>query len=177
MNATLVVLLATLSIASAHIFGFGACPDVTPKRKFEMRKFMGEWFEQERYDPVFGGSSCRKFNVTRSRDGYTIGNSGLNSGEMWSSTTPALMETPGILSTGMSWWKPNEIHHVIATDYRSFAVVHSCINYFALHNENVQILSKTRRPLDAKSKKRAYKLLKASKLSTDYLTTIDHTEC
>merc|ERR1712179_557848 len=147
------------SIASAHIFGFGACPDVTPKRKFEMRKFMGEWFEQERYDPVFGGSSCRKFNVTRSRDGYTIGNSGLNSGEMWSSTTPALMETPGILSTGMSWWKPNEINHV------------------ALHNENVQILSKTRRPLDAKSKKRAYKLLKASKLSTDYLTTIDHTEC
>lgn len=38
MNAILVVLLATLGIASAHIFGFGACPDVKPKRKFEIRK-------------------------------------------------------------------------------------------------------------------------------------------
>lgn len=47
--AKVYILLALASIAAAQIPGFGFCPDYLPMADFDIDRFLGKWYENERY--------------------------------------------------------------------------------------------------------------------------------
>ncbi|XP_033762630.1 apolipoprotein D-like [Pecten maximus] len=184
MASTLVFLVvAIFSVTSGQIISWGKCPDVPLKKYFDMNKYGGVWYEQASYPAAWynSASSCghSSFTLTDDRSVH-ITTGGLDgSGEAFTFTGSASIpdnKEPARLQLRYSRWSTHD-YQVIATDYKSFSLVYACSNYVFFRSERVWLLTRQPRQINAKTKKRAYKILRTYGMDSEPLTTTWGDQC
>ncbi|XP_071516906.1 apolipoprotein D-like [Panulirus ornatus] len=116
----------------------GPCPTVPVVQQFNLRKYLGRWYEIERFFNPFQDGDCVTADYALLPNGsVSVANSEFTEGELntiFGLATLGPKEYEGRLvvefpfteggSRGSSDGKPN--YNVVATDYYNYAVVYSC---------------------------------------------------
>jgi len=184
-KCTLVFALLAVTGLRAQIPSLGFCPDYLPMSDFDMERFLGKWYEAERYftftDVV---SRCvvtdyakapsgriyvsnevtnRLTGVRRVINGnlQLVGKGDEGKLVVKYATTPIPME-----STLM----------VLDTDYDNFAVVWSCSGFGPVHAENAWLMTRERLP-NGEILQRAYGVLDKFKISRTFFVKTDQEGC
>jgi len=156
MKSNLIGVLAFVTIASGQVLMEGSCPLIPVMKNFSPEKFLGTWYEIERYYSDFQvNTKCNKIDFTYNPDGR-IGilttalheksgmpkvAYGLANFEYGESARMTIQITP---SPGTP--TPNEFGYwVLDTDYESYAVVYSCDDFCRgrQHSQSIWLLGRT----------------------------------
>lgn len=141
---------------SAQVLSLGRCPALKAKQNFDANKYLGKWYEQERYFAIFEiGGKCVTAKYTLKSDGKIgVFNEMRNqlSGNLQSiegfaefsgsSTEGKLAVTfPSVPFTARApYW-------VMETDYNNFAIVWGCQEWFGVINtQTAWILTRAQYP-------------------------------
>lgn len=158
MRTLILLLLAMLiAIAQSQIPSFGACPDHQAVKNFEREKFLGTWYELERYFTVSEvGTKCITATYERRPDGkiyinnaYTNRFTGVQriiTGQM---SYTGKTENLGLFNVRYSGIPVayDTTLKVLDTDYETFAVIWSCSSVGPFgHTESVWVMGRERRP-------------------------------
>ncbi|KAG7310788.1 hypothetical protein JYU34_003609 [Plutella xylostella] len=183
--AVFLVGFVSLRQSYAQVPLFGACPDVAVKPDFNPNRYLGKWYEAERYFAFFElGGKCVTANYGEKDNGMiTVVNkqlsvfSGVKSmieGEAnqvsRSDVGKLAVRFPSLpFNFAAPYW-------IIDTDYDNYAVVWSCNDYGIIHTENAWILTRERNPQLTVLEK-AYSVLDKNRLNRAYLTRTDQSNC
>ncbi|XP_060776885.1 apolipoprotein Da, duplicate 1 [Neoarius graeffei] len=142
-------LVASLAIVNAQVPHWGACPEPSTQRGFNLRRFMGRWFEVAKLPAQFEKGKCIETNFTLVSDGSAlIQSSEILNGEVRRIEGTAVVEdqkNPAKLGISFSYILPYTPYWVISTDYVSSAVVYSCTDVFRIfHVDFAWILGRSR---------------------------------
>ncbi|GJQ67834.1 hypothetical protein Trydic_g16599 [Trypoxylus dichotomus] len=143
------------TLASAQIPSFGFCPQYTPMDSFDFNRFLGKWYEAERYFTFSDiGSRCvvtdyaktatgkiymsneytsRLTGITRVVNGNVLQNQRDGEGKIRVKYTTQPLSSEATLI-------------ILDTDYDSYAVIWSCSGLGPLHTENAWLLTRERLP-------------------------------
>ncbi|KAL1123305.1 hypothetical protein AAG570_002391 [Ranatra chinensis] len=164
----------------------GWCPDKRAMPGFDVDRFMGTWYEAERYFTVLeAGSRCARTNYTKAVDGRV-----LVSNEITNRLTGIKRVLDGeirnLVKGGESKLKvkystlpfPFETEYsVLETDYDNYAVVWSCSGLGPLVNtQTAWVMTRDRQPLQTVLQK-AYGVLDKNKISRTFFVKADQQDC
>ncbi|RZB40234.1 apolipoprotein D-like [Asbolus verrucosus] len=179
------IILAICAITKAQIPNFGFCPDYLPMPDFDMERFLGKWYEAERYFQFSGVvTRCvmtdyakapsgkiyvsnevtnRLTGVKRVIDGNleVVGKDGAGKLNVKYSTTPIATETSLT---------------VLDTDYDSYAVVWSCNGFGPVHAQSAWVMTRERLA-PGSVLQRAYGILDKYKISRTFFVKTDQEGC
>lgn len=183
MRSHIVWLVCFLGLARAQVPFLGACPELKPMKDFDLQRYMGKWFEAERYFSVFEfGGKCVQSNYTDGIDNniniisrQTSSLTGVQStmnGEVRKNnsgnSSQMLMKYP-YLSVDAPYW-------VLDTDYDTYSVVWSCMNFGLFSTRNAWILTRERNPpLNVMEK--AYSIVDKNLISRAFFIRTDQKNC
>ncbi|CAH1153724.1 unnamed protein product [Phaedon cochleariae] len=177
--------LSVLVSAKGQIPSLGFCPEYFPMADFDMSRFLGKWYEAERYfqfselasrcvvtDYARGPSgkiyvsnevTNRLTGIKRVIDGTIEQTGKIGEGQLnvKYSTTPLSTESTLI---------------VLETDYDSFAVVWSCSGFGPLHAESVWLMTRDRIP-PGPVLQQAYGVLDKFRISRNFFIKTDQAGC
>ena len=170
---------------SAQVPFLGSCPDVKVMPSFDVTRYLGKWFEAERYFAIFEfAGKCVTGNYTVDNEGrisivnrQTSALTGIQSsieGEVKlisrSEDAKLTVRFPSLpLTLDVPYW-------VLDTDYDNYAVVWSCSNFGIFSTRNAWILTRQREPsLDVME--RAYTVVDKNAVSRAYFTRTDQKRC
>uniref|UniRef100_A0A646QED8 Apolipoprotein D n=1 Tax=Hemiscolopendra marginata TaxID=943146 RepID=A0A646QED8_9MYRI len=183
--SALVALFCLLVVASAQVPGVGRCPNLAVSDNFSLRKYMGKWYEIERYFAYFEfGKKCVTTNLTQQSDGSVLVT--IQSTSKWTKSVktrigvahpdvrePAkfVLQFKGpIFTKSSNYW-------VLDTDYTNYSVVWSCSNYLGIfHTQFAWILSR-KRVLDEDTRIKIYSKLDKMGLSHSKFFLTDQANC
>ncbi|XP_014601794.1 PREDICTED: uncharacterized protein LOC106785667 [Polistes canadensis] len=182
---SLSIILVLVGMASAQIPALGSCPDVQILTDFDLGKYLGVWYEIEKYFSVFElGGKCVEANYTL-RDNTTVNviNRQISSitGVAMSIEGYARFEGPPneskLLVTFPSVpFAGDAPYWVLGTDYKNYAVVWSCRNYGIFNAKIVWILARERSP-SVVVMQDAYQVLDRNRISRAYFIRTDQRNC
>uniref|UniRef100_A0A668AW53 Apolipoprotein D n=1 Tax=Myripristis murdjan TaxID=586833 RepID=A0A668AW53_9TELE len=143
------VLLLAAAAADGQSFHLGLCPGPSVQEDFNVTQYMGTWYEIEKLPAAFERGKCIQATYTLLRDGtVSVRNAELSNGKINSIEGVARVKNsslPAILDVSFFKGVPDAPYWVLSTDYRSYALVYSCSNYFGLfHIDFAWILARTR---------------------------------
>ncbi|XP_034934717.1 apolipoprotein D-like [Chelonus insularis] len=179
------IFLTLVGSINALLPTFGPCPDVKPMESLDYSRYLGKWYEAEKYFSIIDfGARCGTFNYSKDENGAL---------KLVNSQISALT---GIESTIEGRARPIERaddpkfsvsypslpinyptpHWVLGTDYNNYAVLWSCSNMGLLSLKSAWILTRERHPpvsvLEA-----AYKILDRNQISRAYFSRTDQKNC
>ncbi|KRT85773.1 hypothetical protein AMK59_1423, partial [Oryctes borbonicus] len=176
-------LMATL--VSAQIPSFGFCPQYTPMDTFDFNKFLGKWYEAERYFTFSDiGSRCvvtdyaktatgkiyvsneytsRLTGITRVVNGNILQNQRDGEGKIHVKYTTQPLSSEATLI-------------ILDTDYDSYAVIWSCSGLGPLHTENAWLLTRERLPAQPILQK-AYGVLDKFRINRTFFVKTEQEGC
>lgn len=179
------VLAVLLYVCKAQVPFLGSCPDVKVMPAFEVSKYLGKWYEAERYFAIFEfAGKCVTGNYTVDSDGriaivnrQTSALTGIQStieGEVKlisrSDDAKLTVRFPSLpLTLDVPYW-------VLDTDYNNYAVVWSCSNFGIFSTRNAWILTRQREP-PLEVMERAYAVVDKNGVSRAYFTRTDQKRC
>lgn len=181
----LFLLLAGFGLATAQVPGFGGCPDFESQPDFDMNKFLGTWYESERYVNIFeAGTRCVKTNYTKAVDGrFLVANEIMN---RFTSVKRVLEGEIRLVVKGseskLNVKYPNlpipyeSSLMVLDTDYDSYAVMWSCSSLGIINTQNAWILTREKLAPGTVLQK-AYGILDKYKLSRTFFVKTDQNSC
>lgn len=181
----LILLLAGFGLVTAQVPGFGGCPDFDSLPEFDMNKFLGTWYEAERYVNIFeAGTRCVKTNYTKAVDGrILVANEIMN---RFTSIKRVLEGEVRLVVKGseslINVKYPNlpipyeSQLSVLDTDYDSFAVMWSCSSLGIVNTQNAWILTREKLAPGTVMQK-AYGILDKFKLSRTFFVKTDQNNC
>ncbi|KAI4470524.1 apolipoprotein d [Holotrichia oblita] len=174
-----------VTLASAQIPSLGFCPSYTPMEDFDMNRFLGKWYEAERYFTFSDiGSRCvvtdyaktatgkiyvsneytsRLTGVTRVVNGNVQQNQRDGEGKIQVKYTTQPLSSEATLV-------------VLDTDYDSYAVIWSCSGFGLLHAENAWLLTRERLPAQP-ILQRAYGVLDKFRINRTFFVKTDQEGC
>ncbi|PSN36979.1 Apolipoprotein D [Blattella germanica] len=124
MNSmVLVPCLCLVALVGAQVPGFGPCPNIQPMQHFDVKKYLGVWYEQKRYFAIFeAGGIC----VTAQTSRYTSikGEAKLTGKDGEGKLGVTFPSVGGFQAP----------YIVLGTDYWSYAVVTSCVDLYQIGN-------------------------------------------
>ncbi|XP_064614663.1 apolipoprotein D-like [Liolophura sinensis] len=180
-----------LGMSAAQVPGRGECPDIQVQPNFKKEKYVGTWYEYERFFAAFElGGICGQANYTAKPDGHIrVLNIGFNEwtkkvtsaeGDAYAPdpSVPAKLVVsfpgvPGPFAKGNYW--------VVSTDYDSYAVVWSCsaidLKIIDLHGAIAWILTRKRGVLDEDRKTKIYDIFKSYDIDPSYFKKVEQDNC
>ncbi|KAF4528451.1 hypothetical protein B566_EDAN015853 [Ephemera danica] len=185
-SATMLAILAMMiSLTAAQVPALGPCQDMKTMPNFNIAKYLGRWFEAERYFALFEfAGKCVVSNYTDMGDGrYVILNrqtsalTGIRStieGELQSlgrtDETKLTVRFPSVpVTMDIPYW-------VLETDYDNYAVVWSCTNFGLFSTRNAWIMTRSPKP-SLEVMQKAYAVVDRHGISRAYFIRTDQRNC
>ncbi|KYQ55590.1 Apolipoprotein D [Trachymyrmex zeteki] len=186
MFGKIILALSALAWASAQIPNLGFCPEYIPMANFNRQRFMGIWYEAERYFQLSEVvSRCVMSNYTRGADGkYRVSNEVTNrftgvkrilEGEIKPAASKSEEGKLQVKYTTVPL-TPETKYSVLETDYDSYAVLWSCQGIGPVHAQNAWVMTRERVP-SGKVLQKAYGVLDKYKISKTFFVKTDQAEC
>lgn len=183
-----VILLLKCSIFSAQVPAFGKCPevDVAVANNFDLEKYLGLWYEAEKYPFVFEvAGKCITATYGKMENGdVSVVNRQINrfTGNEGKVSGTAAVVSPGKLSVKFtSLPSPaNSLeanYWVLDTDYTTFSVVYSCRDLGGLMSGKMVWILTREKNADMETMGKAYAVLDRNKISKGYLMRTDQFNC
>jgi len=173
LASVLICLLASQAQAQVTKF-FKSCPQVETKADFDLGKYMGRWYEIEKYPNWFEKGSCNGAEYKlKPEGGVAVNNSEiLDNGKPNFAIGQARQDPSSNIASHLqvrfSKWQPWGQYLVLDTDYDSFTVVYSCTNLLVARLEFLWVMSRER-SLSAENRSSIYKMLDNYGISTSSL--------
>ncbi|XP_012286565.1 apolipoprotein D isoform X2 [Orussus abietinus] len=156
MLTKIVLVLSALALARAQIPSLGWCPEYVPMADFDMNRFLGVWYEAERYFQLSEVvSRCVMANYTTTADGkFRVSNEVINrftgvkrilEGEIKPSPSKAEEGNLRVKYTTIPL-TPETQYSVLETDYDNYAVLWSCSGIGPVHTQNAWLMTRQRLP-------------------------------
>ncbi|XP_061385933.1 apolipoprotein D-like isoform X2 [Danaus plexippus] len=169
----------------AQILFPGACPDVAAMSDFDPSRYLGKWYEAEKYFAAFElGGTCITANYKLKDNGaISVVNEqfSLLTGTKKSITGEAVQVSrsePAKLSVTFSSLPVNipAPYWIVSTDYDSYALIWSCYDFGIFHTRNAWILTRQRKP-SASVLDEAYSAADKNNINRSYFMRTDQTNC
>lgn len=169
----------------AQVPAFGWCPDHLMKADFEMDRYLGTWYEAERYLSVLeAGSRCVRTEYTNAKDGRILvaneiqnrltGIKRVLNGEIRSITKGTEAKLNVKYSTLP--YPVETSYTVLDTDYDNYSVVWSCSGLGLFNTQNAWVMTRDQNPT-ATTLQKAYAVLDKYKISRTFFVKTDQTDC
>ncbi|XP_045481705.1 lazarillo protein-like [Harmonia axyridis] len=185
MKCTFGLLLTLIAVCSAQVPSFGWCPDYVPMSDFDMERFLGKWYESERYFQVSElGTRCVVSDYAKSANGKIF-----VSNEVTSRITGVKRILSGDLElVGRAGEGKIKVRYqtspistttaisVLDTDYDNFAVLWSCSSYGPIYTQNAWVMTRERLP-ENKIMQKAYGVLDRYKISRTFFQKTEQEGC
>ncbi|XP_046742734.1 DNA translocase FtsK 1-like [Diprion similis] len=186
MLKKIVLVFAALALAKAQIPNLGWCPDQVPMAGFNLPKFLGVWYEAERYFQLTElVSRCVVSNYTKGFDGKVrVSNEVTNrltgikrvlEGEVKPSPTKAEEGRINVKYTTVPL-TPETQYTVLETDYENYALLWNCQSIGLAHTQSAWVMTRNRNPSSA-TMQMAYGALDKHGLSRRFFVKTDQAEC
>ncbi|XP_012286567.1 apolipoprotein D isoform X4 [Orussus abietinus] len=186
MLTKIVLVLSALALARAQIPSLGWCPEYVPMADFDMNRFLGVWYEAERYFQLSEVvSRCVMANYTTTADGkFRVSNEVINrftgvkrilEGEIKPSPSKAEEGNLRVKYTTIPL-TPETQYSVLETDYDNYAVLWSCSGIGPVHTQNAWLMTRQRLP-SGEVLQKAYGVLDKYKISKTFFVKTDQEDC
>ncbi|KAL2722666.1 apolipoprotein D-like [Vespula squamosa] len=187
MYGKVVLTLATiLALTNAQIPSLGWCPEYVPMANFDMNRFLGVWYEAERYFQLAEVvSRCVMSNYTQSPDGkLRVSNEVTNritgikrilEGEIKKAASKAEEGKLHVKYTAVPL-TPETHYSVLETDYDNYAVLWSCSGIGPIHAQNAWVMTRERIAPGSILQK-AYGVLDKYKISKAFFVKTNQEDC
>ncbi|XP_075969100.1 apolipoprotein D-like [Anticarsia gemmatalis] len=178
-------LLGFLATASAQIPSLGWCPDFQAMANFNMNRFLGTWYEAERYFTVSElGTRCVTTHYTATPEGrILITNEITNSITGFKRIMEGHLQMVGREGEGRVMVKyssaplPYDFEYsILDTDYDTYAVMWACSGIGPVHTQNTWLLTRDRLPSLAVMQN-AYAVLDRYKISRTFFQKTNQADC
>ncbi|KAF3698780.1 Apolipoprotein D [Channa argus] len=149
MKLFFAVVVFIFPLIRAQVPHWGPCPEPAVQPAFNLRQFMGRWFEIEKLPAQFEKGSCIETNFTLTTDNsIRVASSEILNGELRKIEGIGVIEdmrNPAKLGISYSYVLPYSPYWILSTDYVSFALVYSCTDILRLfHVDFAWILGRKR---------------------------------
>ncbi|XP_014214465.1 apolipoprotein D [Copidosoma floridanum] len=170
--------------AVAQVPFLGGCPKAETQPNFDPSKYLGKWYEAERYFAIFEfGGKCVTATYSLNDNGtVSVFNRQISSlsGVESSIEGLAFQKSPDKAKLSVSFPSlPVQFdapYWVLDTDYTSYGVVWSCVDFSIFSTRNAWILTRERNPPVSVLEK-AYKVLDKNGISRAFLVRTDQKNC
>ncbi|XP_060594884.1 apolipoprotein D-like [Ruditapes philippinarum] len=132
-SARFVLLITLVGVCACQVFQSGECPKAQVQQNFDIKKYVGKWYEQRRFAFAFEAfQDCVTAEYTLRDDGLiTVNNTGYNTLTRSYSTNmgdAASMDPNNPAKLGVKFFsgQPRGDYWVLSTDYTSYTVIWSC---------------------------------------------------
>ncbi|XP_043516016.1 apolipoprotein D-like [Frieseomelitta varia] len=185
MFGKIVLILSALALVRGQIPSLGFCPDYIPMANFDMNKFLGIWFEAERYFQLtevvsrcvmvnYSLGSDGKFRVTNEVTNRFTGIKRVLEGEIKKAASKA---EEGKLTVKYSLpLSPETKYSVLETDYDNYAVLWSCSGIGPFRTQNAWVMTRERQAPGTVLQK-AYAVLDKYQISKMFFVKTDQEDC
>ncbi|XP_056645346.1 apolipoprotein D-like [Diorhabda sublineata] len=185
MFTVIICILVVSKITTAQIPSVGSCPNVETVQHFDVARYLGKWFEMERYFAIFElGGKCVTAEYSLHDNGtvhvrnqqlqfYTEAQTTIDGTARLASNTGEAKLLVTFPSLPVAFDAP---YWVVETDYDSYSVVWSCVDLSILNFQNAWILTRERVPSTATMEK-AYMALKKQNISRTYFLKTNQANC
>ncbi|CAH0695000.1 unnamed protein product [Spodoptera exigua] len=179
------LLLTIIATASAQIPSLGWCPDFQAMANFNMNRFLGTWYEAERYFTVTElGTRCVTTHYTATPEGrILVTNEITNSLTGFKRIMEGHLQKVGREGEGRVMVKYSSVplpydfeYSILDTDYDSYAVMWSCSGIGPVHTQNTWLLTRDRLPSLAVMQN-AYAVLDRFKISRTFFLKTNQADC
>ncbi|RZF43451.1 hypothetical protein LSTR_LSTR001712 [Laodelphax striatellus] len=185
MYKILLMLAMGVALTAAQIPNLGWCPDYVPMADFDMERYLGTWYEQERYFRVMeAGSRCVRTNYTKAVDGRILVSSEIT-GRLSGIKRILDGEIPHLIKGAESKINvkystlpfPIEMAYtVLDTDYDTYSVVWSCSGLGPVNTQSAWLMTRERLAPGTVLQK-AYGILDKYKISRTFFVKTDQADC
>ncbi|KAH1023344.1 apolipoprotein D [Dendroctonus ponderosae] len=181
----LALLLVLAQTGLGQVVSFGQCPNVTAMDNFEADKYMGKWYELERYFAVFefGGECVTATYTLNENETITVMNTQTSAITRMQASINGEAKFDGPtneakLSVAFSLLPERFAapYWVLGTDYEHYTVVWSCLNMGFLHSRNAWILARTQ-TLTPELLSEAHAILDKNNISRLYFIRTNQRNC
>ncbi|XP_053353483.1 apolipoprotein Da, duplicate 1 [Clarias gariepinus] len=174
-------LIALLGVADAQVPHWGACPEPSTQPAFNLKRFMGRWFEVARLPAQFEKGRCIETNFTlTSESSALVQSSEVLKGEVKRIEGTAVVDdqkNPAKLGISFSYVLPYTPYWVLYTDYVSSAVVYSCTDVLRIfHVDLAWVLGRSRR-LPESTVLRAKQILMENRIDVSRMIASPQEDC
>ncbi|XP_071128054.1 apolipoprotein D-like [Mytilus edulis] len=180
----LVCLLCVLVPIFGQVTRPGVCPNVRPQPGFDLNRFLGQWYESEKFFFIPEiGLRCNSALYTLTGNGavsLVISGIETSTGMVRSVSGTGISASPidpGRFVFQFSPVAPPEPYWVLDTDYEGYSVVYSCRQEGFQKIESAFILTRARTGLPAAIRIQLYSKLLASGINAFDLIPTDQTSC
>ncbi|XP_029309800.1 apolipoprotein Da, duplicate 1 [Cottoperca gobio] len=138
-----------LPLIGAQVPHWGPCPEPSVQPAFNLKQFMGRWFEIAKLPAQFEKGRCIETNFTLKVDNsIRVVSSEILKGELRKIEGTGVIEdmkNPAKLGISYSYVLPYSPYWILSTDYVNTALVYSCTDILRLfHVDFAWILGRTR---------------------------------
>ncbi|KAI9544478.1 hypothetical protein NQZ68_001351 [Dissostichus eleginoides] len=138
-----------LPLIRAQVPHWGPCPDPAVQTAFNLKQFMGRWFEIAKLPAQFEKGRCIETNFTLKTDNsIRVVSSEILKAELRKIEGTGVVEdikNPAKLGISYSYVLPYSPYWILSTDYVNVALVYSCTDILRLfHVDFAWILGRTR---------------------------------
>ncbi|XP_057656922.1 apolipoprotein D-like isoform X1 [Diorhabda carinulata] len=149
MFTVIICILVVSKITTAQIPSVGSCPNVETVQNFDVARYLGKWFEMERYFAIFElGGKCVTAEYSLHDNGtvhvrnqqlqfYTEAQTTIDGTARLASNTGEAKLLVTFPSLPVTFDAP---YWVVETDYDSYSVVWSCVDLRILNFRKYEIL-------------------------------------
>merc|ERR1712002_60285 len=176
------VLLALGCVANGQVTGFGSCPKVPTQKTMDVQKYLGLWYEIERFPSFFEGDNCGTANYTVKANGnITVDNRYIENGVEHNALGEAYQQDPANdpAYLGVSFFNAGPVgdYRVVETDYNMYSLVYSCRSIAGLlYGQFAWILARVPQP-DPAIVARLKDLLSSYSVDISHFEAINQTGC
>ncbi|XP_015600997.1 apolipoprotein D [Cephus cinctus] len=186
MLGKIIFVVSALGLVGAQIPSLGWCPDYVPMANFDMNRFLGVWYEAERYFQLSEVvARCVTTNYTKGPDGkLRVSNEVTNrftgikrilEGEIKPAASKAEEGKLHVKYTTVPL-TPETQYSVLETDYDSYAVLWGCSGIGPVHTQNAWLMTRERSAPGTVLQK-AYGVLDKYKISKTFFVKTDQADC